>query len=159
MIRAFRADDADLLAELCRASIRELGSRRYSPEQVTAWHGRAPDSSDYLARVARGHRIFVSEADSGEIAAYALLEPDGHLDRLFCHPRHAGKGHASALLAHAEREAQHSGLTRLYTEASEVARPVFERAGYLVDHRRDFDMSGVAIHNYAMSKALDPQVR
>jgi len=158
MIRGFQPDDADLLAELCRASIRELGSRRYSPEQVAAWHNRAPDSSDYLARVARGHRIFVSEADS-EIAAYALLEPDGHLDRLFCHPRHAGKGHASALLAHAEKEALHSGLTRLHTEASEVARAVFERAGYLVDHRRDFDMNGVAIHNYAMSKVLDPQVR
>ncbi|MBB3032974.1 hypothetical protein [Alteriqipengyuania lutimaris] len=55
------------------------------------------------------------------------------------------------------------GATRLYTEASELARPAFERAGYHgaferagyhVSHRRDFEVDGVAIHNFAMEKVL-----
>lgn len=154
MIRAFAADDAPALSALCRASIMELGSLRYSAEQIRAWHDRAPSPEIYLDWIAGGARIFVAEAEAGTIAAYALLEPDGHLDRLFCHPDHARRGHASALLQHVEREARMMGITRLFTEASEVARPVFERAGYIVEHRRDFEMSGVAIHNYAMAKAL-----
>lgn len=154
MIRDFADGDAPALSALCRASILELGSRCYSPEQVRAWHDRATTPEVYLSWIAGGARIFVSQADAGAIAAYALLEPDGHLDRLFCHPDHASRGHAGALLQHVEREAQLMGIGRLFTEASEVARPVFARAGFVVDHRRDFEMSGVAIHNYAMSKVL-----
>lgn len=159
MIREFRTEDAPALAALCRASIRELGPREYSPEQVKAWFDRAPTVEIYLAWVKRGARIFLSEAEPGPIAAYALLEPDGHLDRLFCHPDHAGNGHASALLAHVEETARSLGLARLFSEVSEVARPVFERAGYIVEHRRTFEMSGVPIHNYAMSKNLDDAIR
>ena len=50
-------------------------------------------------------------------------------------------------------------MSRLYTEASELARPAFERAGYVMQHPRDFtiehDGREVAIHNYAMEKPLD----
>lgn len=152
MIRDFAEGDAPALSALCRASILRLGSRCYSPEQIRAWHDRAPLPKIYPQRVASGAKIFVSETEAGAIAAYALLEPDGHLDRLFCHPDHARHGHASKLLEHVDREAQLLGLARLFTEASEVARPVFVRAGYTVEHRRDFEMSGVAIHNYAMAK-------
>ena len=155
MIREFAEGDAPALSALCRASILELGSLKYSPEQILAWHDRAPSPADYLKWIAGGARIFVSQDQAGEIAAYALLEPDGHIDRLFCHPDHARHGHARALLQHVEREARALATTRLYTEASEVARPVFERAGYSVDHRRDFAMNGVKIHNYAMSKVLE----
>lgn len=155
MIREFAEGDAQALSALCRASIIHLGSLRYSPEQVRAWHDRAPSPEIYLKRIANGARIFVSETEAGAIAAYALLEPDGHLDRLFCHPDHARCGHASALLQHVDEEAQKLGIARLFTEASEVARQVFERAGYSVEHRRDFEMAGVPIHNYAMSKDLE----
>jgi len=157
MIREFADGDAPALSALCRASILQLGSLSYSPEQVRAWHHRAPSPDIYLRRAACGTMIFVSETETGALAGYALLEPDGHLDRLYCHPDHARHGHASALLRHMDRIAQSIGITRLFTEASEVARPVFERAGYLVEHRRDFEMNGVAIHNYAMSKVLEPE--
>lgn len=155
MIRDFRPGDEAALRELCLASIAGLGCRSYTAEQLTAWQGRVPEASRYQERVAGGAMIFVcaDEAD-GTPAAYALLEPDGHLDRLYCHPAHAGRGHGSALLAHAERIGRQLGVSRLFTEASEVARPVFERAGYAVSHRRDFEVDGVAIHNYAMEKLL-----
>lgn len=46
------------------------------------------------------------------------------------------------------------GGTRLYVEASEAARRLFERRGFTVDARNDFAIDGVAIHNYRMSKAI-----
>jgi putative acetyltransferase len=50
--------------------------------------------------------------------------------------------------------ARAAGISRLFVEASENARPVFERAGFIVMRRRDFDVGGVAIHNYAMERTL-----
>lgn len=155
MIRNFRPGDGTALRELCIASITGLGSRHYSSDQIMAWRERVPDADNYERRAADGAMIFIATDNGDSPAAYALLEQDGHFDRLYCHPGHSGRGHASALIAHAEEIARANGVTRLFTEASEVARPVFERAGYSVSHRRDFVIDGVAIHNYAMEKRLN----
>ena len=77
---------------------------------------------------------------------------------LYCHPEHTRRGLADKLLAASEQYARKRKLRHLYTEASELARPAFERAGFVVQHRRDFDIEhdgkAVAIHNYAMEKPL-----
>lgn len=157
-IRLYRDSDAEQLSQIALAAITAIGSHAYTPEQVRAWSGRHGGAQMYRRRAAEGHIIFVA-ADSDDVAvAYALLEPDGHLDRLYNHPDHSRRGLASQLLAQAERHARAAGLTRLFTEASELARPAFERAGFSVQHRRDFEIehdgTAVAIHNYAMEKLL-----
>ncbi|MEO1048557.1 MAG: GNAT family N-acetyltransferase [Pseudomonadota bacterium] len=158
-IRRYRDSDAEALSALSLAAIRVVGSHGYSDAQVAAWAGRHGGPEMYRNRAAQGHLIFVAVDQSDEPVAYALLEPDGHLDRLYCHPDHTRNGLAERLLDTAEEEARAFGLTRLYTEASELARPAFERAGYGVTHRRDFtiehDGRAVAIHNFAMEKRLD----
>ncbi len=102
--------------------------------------------------------IVVATDTDDQPVAYALLEQDGHLDMLYCHPDHTRLGLAEALLERMEQEGRSLGIERLYTEASELARPAFERAGYSVTHRRDFaiehDGKDVPIHNYAMEKPL-----
>ena len=158
-IRNFEPRDAEAIAQLTLAAIEAVGAHRYDPEQVAAWAARHPGASRFLERSDAGHRIFVAVGDEDAPCAYALLEPDGHLDMLYCHPAHTRRGLADRLLAHSEAEARKAGTTRLYTEASELARPAFKRAGYSVQHRRDFEIDhdgrAVAIHNYAMEKPLD----
>jgi putative acetyltransferase len=109
-------------------------------------------------RVSQGHWIFVAADEQDMAVAYALLEPDGHLDHLYCHPDHTRRGLANLLLEAAEDQARDWGCAKLYTEASELARPAFERAGYSVTHKRDFTIAHegreVPIHNYAMEKSL-----
>jgi putative acetyltransferase len=156
-IRPFRVDDAEAIAALTLAAIRMTGLRAYSPEQVAAWSARF-SVQRVLEWAARGDVILVAVDDLDHPAAYTMLEADGHLDMLYCHPDHTGQGLAIHLLAEAERAALAMDLARLFTEASELARPVFERAGYTLLHRRDFTIPGedgaVAIHNYAMEKRL-----
>lgn len=122
------------------------------------WAARHPGPERFLKRVSSGHLIWVAVDRNDKPVAYALLEPDadheGHLDMLYCHPAHTRQGLADALLARAEEQARTLELKRLYTEASELARAAFERAGYRATHRRDFELDGVAIHNYAMEKLL-----
>lgn len=156
-IRPFAPDDAGAIAALTLAAIRQTAIRAYSPAQVAAWvAGYAPDR--LTKSVAHGDHILVAADAEGRAAAYAVLERCGHLDMLFCHPDHAGRGLGSMLLAEAERTGRRHGIPRLFTEAIELARPVFAQAGYALLHRRDFALpfegGEVAIHNYAMEKPL-----
>lgn len=153
-IRPCRDEDAEALAKIIAAAIREIGPRAYSPAQVAAWSGRHRGAERYRERVAAGDVIIVAADHEDRPVAYVLLQPDGHLDHLYNHPAHTRRGLASRLLAEAERQARARNVARLYTEASDLARPSFERAGFVMTHRREFEIDGVPIHNWAMDKAL-----
>ena len=153
-IRPWQDGDAAPLEAAALAAINEIGPRKYTQEQVDAWAGRLSSHINLADRVARGAYIFVAEDGDGLPVAYALLEPDGHLDHLYCHPDHTRRELAEQLLVAAEHFARPNGIERLFSEASELARPVFERAGYTVSHRRDLQIGGVPIHNFAMEKSL-----
>jgi len=159
LIRPFRSSDAEKLSEITLAAIRTLGPDCYSSQQVEAWASKHEGSAMYRRRIAQGAAIIVAADTQDEPVGYALLEPDGHLDRLFNHPDHIRQGLAVQLLVHAEQHARANRVSHLYTEASELARPAFERAGYDLIERRDFviEYAGrqVPIHNYAMEKTLD----
>lgn len=156
-IRPYRDGDAEALAALTLAAIRETGARAYSPAQVAAWAARY-SVQRLLDGAARGDTILVAAGPDDAPLAYSVLEADGHLEMLYVHPAHGGQGLGLALLEAAEAAARAQGVTRLFTEASELARPVFARAGYVVLHRRDFAIPHegreVAIHNYAMEKRI-----
>lgn len=159
VIRPFRDDDAGALALLTGAAIRSIGPRFYTHEQVAAWAARHPGPERFIASAAAGDIILVAADTADHPAAYTLLEPDGHIDMLYCHPDYAGGGLAGHLLVEAENCARAAGTTLLFAEASELARLVFSRAGFQVLQRRDFNLphagEDVAIHNYAMEKVLD----
>lgn len=157
-IRPFEARDAAAIAALTLAAIRVTALRAYSAQQVTAWSARY-SMQNLLDGAAKGDAVLVATDAGDNPVAYTVLEMDGHLDMLFCHPDHTGHGLGERLLIEAEVTARSLGLTRITTEASELARPVFQRAGYALLHRRDFAIgpedAPVAIHNYAMEKHLD----
>lgn len=154
-MRTYRDGDAEALAEIIGAAISVIGPRAYSPEQVAAWKARHPGPDRFRERATNGDEIFVAVDAEDKAVAYTILENDGHLDHLYCHPDHTGHGLAGNLLSLAEQSARAKGVNRLYTEASELARATFARAGYTMMHRRDFDLDGVPIHNFAMEKALN----
>ncbi|WP_379921513.1 GNAT family N-acetyltransferase [Erythrobacter sp. R86502] len=156
-IRPYRPDDAAALSVLTLAAIRTTALQAYSPAQVTAWADH--HSVERLTSGSAKGDVILVAADAGDRpVAYVVLEVGGHLDMLYCHPDHTRQGLGLRLLAEAETAARAQGATRLFTEASELARPVFARAGYVLRNRRDFTIpsSGgeVAIHNYAMEKRL-----
>ncbi len=157
-IRPYRDEDAEALSEINAAAIAEIGPRAYSPEQVAAWSARHPGSDHFRERVAAGRVILVGADADDRPVAYALIEPDGHVDHLYNHPDHTRRGLATQLLARVETYAAAHGAKRLCTDASDLARPAFERAGYRMTERREFTIPHegrkVPIHNWAMEKLL-----
>lgn len=153
-LRTYRAGDAARLEEIFRSAIRQLGSRDYTAEQVAVWSGARVTAERLHDMYSDGRATFIAVDETDTAIAFSDLEADGHVDMLYCHPDHAGRGIASALLAAIESAARQAGMTRLHTEASETARPVFARAGYETLLRRPLEIDGVALHNWKMEKLL-----
>lgn len=153
-IRRFLPGDEFSLARIMRAAIETIGPRGYTQEQVDAWAANADQAEHFLYRAGRGDVVILALDAMAEPVAYCLIEPSGHVDHIYCDPAHAGRGIARGLLSEVERVAREFALVQLFTEASELARPTFEREGYTLIERRDFEIGGVPIHNYAMVKSL-----
>lgn len=158
VVRPFRDGDETAIAGIMERAIRTIGPRAYSTEQIAAWAERAFTTERVRKRVDLGALIWIAADKNDTPVAYTLLEQDGHLDHLYCDPDHTRQGLAARLLKEAEQIARTLECPRLFTEASELARPAFERAGYTVTHRRDFTIPykgrEIPIHNFAMEKAL-----
>ncbi|MEW5728469.1 MAG: GNAT family N-acetyltransferase [Pseudomonadota bacterium] len=155
-VRPFHPNDAEALSAVYRRAVTELGPRGYTPPQVAAWLTLTPSPDRLLATAGDGRVRLVSEGDGGQPVAFTDLEPDGHIDLLYCAPEAAGQGHASALYRELERTARERGMERLYAEASELSRDFFVRRGFTVLHVRRFEIAGVPVHNYAVEKRLAP---
>lgn len=153
-IRPFRPGDEADLAEIFFTAVREIASRHYSEEQVKAWGPIVPATERFTARAADGRKIFVATDENDRPLAYGDLEPDGHIDHLFCRPEAAGTGGTAILYCELEAEAVRAGIDSLYVEASEPARRFFLKQGFEVIERRDFELTGVPIHNFRMEKRL-----
>ena len=142
------------MAAIFHAAVHEIAGQHYSEAQVNAWALALPDPARFVARGADGRLLLVAVDESDVALAYGDLESDGHIDHLFCRPDAAGSGVAAVLYAELEAAALTRGLGRLYVEASEPARRFFLKQGFALVGRRDFELAGVAIHNFAMEKRL-----
>jgi putative acetyltransferase len=154
VVRAGVLGDGQALSDIYAASVRGLGARDYRPEQIDAWAGLTPTADNLNARLSDGRLRLIAVDREDRPLGFLDMDTDGHIDLLYVAPDAAGRGCARALLEHAEAHARAAGVARLYAEASETARPVFERLGFLKTVRRDFEVAGVPIHNWAVEKAL-----
>ena len=155
-IRPFEARDAGDWGRIFHAAVHAVGARFYSPEQCAAWSPDVPPAERVLAHV-EGKRVWVAVDSTEAVQGFIELEPDGHIDCFYLDPENAGRGIGALLYAQLEAAAQATEISRLYVEASEPARRFFLRQGFVQDARRDFDLRGVKMHNFAMSKMLSEQ--
>lgn len=155
LIREFSQGDAAAVALTFFRSVRESGLRHYSEQQVQAWAPDLPEPSEICKRMENGRVCLVAE-QNGRIVGYGDLEANGHIDHLYCLPEACGQGVASELLKHLTSIAASRCLPRLFVEASAAAHGLFKRHGFRTGGRRDFEIRGVPICNYAMEKALYP---
>jgi putative acetyltransferase len=154
-IRAYAPRDAAGLADVFFRSVRQVALAAYTADQVRAWAPEPRTAEWAHGEAIDGRLVLVAANEDDRPVAYIDLEPNGHIDRLFCAPEAAGQGIASRLYDTVEAAAREQGINSLFTEASELARRLFERKGFAVMERQDLVIRGVAIHNYRMAKALD----
>jgi putative acetyltransferase len=144
--------DAASLAALFHAAVTSLAASHYDAAQRAAWVTSADDLTAFDARLARGMTLVARHAD--ECVAFAQLFPSDHIEMLYVAPGWARRGLASALLARLEAVARERGEQVLRAEASALARPVFERAGFSLVAYEVVRRGGVSLPRFQMGKPL-----
>lgn len=143
------------IADLFYASVHAIDPAVYTQAQKDAWAPAPVDYERWSARLAE-KQPFVALME-GRVAGFIELDPDGHIDCLYTHPDYQGRGVASSLYEYLLAEAKQAGITRLYVEASLVARPFFEHRGFAVIKENRVYRNGVALVNFSMEKQLGPE--
>ena len=91
----------------------------------------------------------------GAVAGFASLKGGDEIDMLFVDPEFARRGAGGALIEALTKLAQARGAKRLTAEASDVARPLFERQGFTAQKRNLVRKGDQWLANTTMTKPLD----
>ena len=123
------------------SSVTELCASDYSPAQIRAWINCADErkwNAEFLSR----HTTVAVCGD--EIIGFCDTEENGHIDRLYVSPEHAGKGVGASLIKDAE---SYLSGQEIRVEASVTATGFFEKLGSRVTKpKRAQRYGGTRIH-------------
>ena len=151
-IRRYKPGEEKEIWKLFYNTVHCINSRDYTPKQISAW---APDNQDMTKWTERlvSKNPFVAIIDS-EIAGFAELEKNGHIDCFYCAYTWQRKGVGSALLKHIENEARLMNIQKLFTEASITAVLFFEKSGFSTIKENRVELRGVEFSNFLMEKLI-----
>jgi putative acetyltransferase len=153
VMRAYRNDDVEAAVSCFGQSVREIGARYYSSEQIAAWAPDPPDMENWAKRLRTGG-VFVADVN-GAIAAFVRVEDNGFVDLLYVHPDYERRGVGRELLEVACAWAMSHGARRLESDVSIAARPLFEAMGFRVDRQQLVESRGVQFLNFRMTRNAD----
>ena len=148
-LRLIGPADASLLRGIYADAVESQAPALYTDQQVKAWAALAwlPGVLDRTFEEGSGWI-------SGPDAAFAIRHPNNRLALLYCRGCAARQGHGTALLERIEAEARAEGVDRLFTEASQLSRPLLERRGWCVMADETIAIAGVPFVRYRMDKSL-----
>jgi GNAT superfamily N-acetyltransferase len=160
-VRRAAPADAAALETMARASLRQLGSADYGPEQIEAWigaHGlidpeHVVDGTLFLAEAA-GEPVgcaawsgrAMSGCGDGALDGSDGLDPNRDPVRIrtvFVHPAWARRGIATTLMGRVETAAREAGYHRGFRLlATLIGVPLYRRLGYAVERPGMFALPG-----------------
>jgi putative acetyltransferase len=152
-LRPYLPADAPRCATIFRASIEEIGSEDYSEAQCEAWAARAEDVAAFGKGLAGDLTLLAIE--DGEIAGFASLKGDSHVEMLFVDPARARRGVATVLLEALTKLAQARGAKELTSDVSDTAKPLFDRLGFQSLRRNLVNKGDEWLGNTSMRKTLE----
>ena len=153
-LRPYVPRDARRCLEIFRSSIEELAADDYDDEQREAWASSADDEAAFAAALA-GALTLIAVID-GAPAGFASLKGGDVIDMLYVDPEFARRGAGRALVDALTKLAAARGAKRVTAEASEVAKPLFERLGFAAEKRNLVRVGDQWLANTTMTKTLGP---
>jgi putative acetyltransferase len=151
-LRPYLPADTRRCAEIFRSSIEELAADDYDEDQREAWASRADDEQAFGARL--GEALTLLAVIDGSVAGFATLKGADQIDMLFVDSKFARQGAGRALVEALTKLAQARGAKRLTVEASDAAKPLFERQGFTSQQRNLVRVGDQWLANTTMTKTL-----
>lgn len=160
LIRPYTHADLAAVAQLFTDAIHGLAVSHYDAVQRTAWAPRPPDLGLWENRL-KPIQVLIAQDEvqeagggAGKLLGFIGYENNGHIDLMFTSPTAARRGIASRLLGQAESALRALHVQTLFTEASLLGRPFFERQGFSVKEEQHIELRGAQFRRFAMVKAL-----
>lgn len=154
IVRDAAAADMARLGEVFFRAVRIGAAGAYCEAQRTAWAGAQPDGDAWAKRL-EGLMTLVADAGEGPLGFMSVREGDGYLDLAFVLPEQRGQGVAAAIYAILENRMRAVRVARLHTHASHMAKPFFERQGWVTLRAHQARMGDQTLDNWIMEKTLD----
>ena len=147
-IRPYEPKDAQPTLTVFQRAVRITAAANYSRQQTDAWAGGIdPATWAHWRGVAE---TWVAERD-GAVVGFTDIDGAGYIDMMFVDPAAGRTGVATALLDHTRKLAAARHLSELAVNASETARPFFERHGFTVRAVQQVERDGVLLPNFRMT--------
>lgn len=150
-LRPMLPADAAFLVAIYRVSVMELTGDDYSEAQQAAWAETSGDP-DFAAKLSN-QLTLVATINSAPVAFISLKGAD-HVGMLYVHPGVVRQGIATMLYDAIEKLAAARGAKQLTVDASDTARPFFEKQGYEGVHRNTIPLGDEWLGNTHMRKRL-----
>jgi putative acetyltransferase len=153
-LRPFLPADGPVLAQIFRDAIAELTGEDYDEAQQAAWIAAADDEDRFTESLASSLTLVATI--EGVPVGFIALKGRDHIDKLYVHPNAAREGVGTFLCAAIEKLARARGAARLTVDASDTARPFFEKGGFVARHRQTVELDGEWLGNTHMEKQFEP---
>lgn len=151
-LRPYLAADLPLLLEIRLSAIEELTGEDYDEAQRRAWADLADDQAGLGEILKKG--LSLVALIGGEPVGFIVLADGGVIDQLYVRPAVARAGVASALVDAIEKLAAGRKIESLVVDASETAKPLFDKRGYVAVSRNTIQVEDVWLGNTRMKKNL-----
>jgi putative acetyltransferase len=135
-------------------SIRGAPGHVYSRAELESWAGGLKAEGYVWAMTHAGETFLVADIPKGcgALAGFCSYAKN-RIGGLYIHPQWTGRGLASAMMDRAEAAIRAAGAERISISASLIARPLYERRGYVVLRRRFWrTRGGLMIDAFDMEK-------
>lgn len=142
--------DAPTLLALARDAIDELAAEDYDEAQRGAWIEALEDG--FAERLAKSLALVATIG--GAPIGFATLVDNAKIDLLYVDPRAARRGAADTLLDALERLAGARGASAVVADASDVAKPLFDKRGYAAQRRNTVPLGDEWLATTTMRKAF-----
>ena len=150
IVRTAISSDIPVLAELYHHSVREIAPQQYSPAQVAAWAAFATDTESFRRFILEA-TTFIAE-ENNLILGFGGITVEGHLTSLYVRGDYNRKGVGSKLLTEILEYARIHQCDRIYGEASEFSKPLFEKFGFETYGEEEVEKNGILFHRYLMQR-------
>jgi putative acetyltransferase len=151
-LRPYLPTDVKRCAEIYRSSLEELAADDYDEAQREAWAARADDEAAFGKIL--GETLTLIALVGGSAADFASLKGADFIQMLFVDPEYARRGAGIALVEALTRLAGARGATTLTVEASDVAKPLFDRLGFVAQKRNLKRVADQWLANTTMTRTL-----
>jgi len=151
-LRLYRRSDLQEVVQLFKDSVIEIGIEQYNAEQVKIWSSYANEINNFHSILDEG--ITYVAVVQGKLVSFGTLHPTDQIAFIYRIKEYSKMGVASKIYKILENHSKQSGVRKIHTEASKIAKHFFLKNGFIIVEKEIVTRNEVEFERYKMLKAL-----